>query len=450
MKQTRREVRSSWRLRNEDWHLVILCMIVGLVAGTATVIYRFIINSGTSFARSMYACIADNPILIVPWVAAALVGGYIIHMLIVWEPTAAGSGIPQVKGYVSLGLRMRSWHILISRFIGGTIGGFFGVSVGREGPSVHIGSASGKLIADRMRDNDEERRCMVTGGAAAGISAAFNAPLSGIVFALEEVHHNFSAPVLLSAMAAAMVADIVSSFVFGLTPVLDFVTIPTMGIEAYYWIIPVGLAAGLLGALINYIFIHSQNVYARLPSWAGPAIAICIALPVGIFMPDALGGGENLVKIAEHAEIGIASMALLLAVKIVFTGTSFGSGIPGGIFMPILAIGALCGATIGLIAVNTGMPSEYVPDCAVICMAGTMASSVRAPVTAILLTTEMTGSLIHLLPLTACVLVAYLVSGLVHARPIYDVLLDGYLSKHPDAENESGEPLAGAICSLPR
>ena len=164
-----------------------------------------------------------------------------------------------------------------------------------------------------------------------------------------------------------------------------------------------------------------------------------------MFIPEALGGGEEAVEIAERAEVGLLFMITLLAVKIVFSCTSFGSGVPGGIFMPILAIGALGGASIGMIMTEFGMPSAYVCNCAVMCMAGTLASSLRTPVTAVMLITEMAGSLIHLLPLAICVLIAYAASGRLKTRPIYRLLLTDIMEKDQSLQENAGPTMSQLI-----
>ncbi|MCQ2079224.1 MAG: chloride channel protein [archaeon] len=321
----------------------------------------------------------------------------------------------------------------------------FGLSVGREGPSVHVGASAAQPVARRIADDELEERILITSGAAAGLSAAFSAPISAMVFALEEIHHSFSEYVLIAGLASAVAADIVASLMFGTVPVLDFMPVPDFGLEIYVWIIPCGVMAGGLGCLMNRSYIGVRDLFRRIPVRYVLPVAFLIALPVGLFMPDAIGGGEDLVALAEKAEVGLLFITTLLVVKLVFSCTSFGSGVPGGIFMPILAIGALGGSALGLVMVEFGMPEQYVCNCVVLCMAGALASSLRTPVTAVLLVTEMTASLVHLLPLAICVLVAYAVSGLLRTRPIYRLLLTDLVERNPRITEESGKKLSQLI-----
>ena len=153
-----------------------------------------------------------------------------------------------------------------------------------------------------------------------------------------------------------------------------------------------------------------------------------LSLPVGIWLPDVLGGGSNLISMAEHASVGLGMLCLLFVVKVLFTSTSFGSGSPGGIFMPILAVGALAGSICGeSLHQWVGLPSEVVAIFAVCVMTGTLAASVKTPITSILLAVEMSGTLTHMLPVAAVAFIALLVSDVLRTKPIYGELLERYM-----------------------
>jgi H+/Cl- antiporter ClcA len=427
--------------KHARWDLAWKCIIIGLLAGFMACLFRLGIDYGTNFAVFMYAFLKENPIYIFPWVVLALFSGFLIYRVIKWEPSSSGSGVPQVKGNVMFGFRFNAPKVLMARFSGGFLGGLFGLSVGREGPSVHIGAATAKVTSDHMGGDELEKRLLITSGAAAGLAAAFSAPISGMVFALEEIQHSFSKYVFLAGIAGSLAASLIAVYIFGLTPILDFMDVPDLAINDYWWLIPCGMLAGVLGWTMNYSYIKMRALYGRLPGWLAPGVVILIALPIGIYFPETLGSGEGLVGIAEKAEIGIAMILTLLIVKLFFSTSSFGCGAPGGIFMPILAVGALGGAAVGIVMTKIGMPNELVCNCAIYCMAGTLASSLRAPVTSIVLVTEMTGTLTHLLPVAICVFIAYVISGRVGTQPIYDVLLDDYVKKNPDVKEGAGESM---------
>ena len=153
-------------------------------------------------------------------------------------------------------------------------------------------------------------------------------------------------------------------------------------------------------------------------------LALLIALPCGLFLPAVLGGGQGLIELSQGTQAALVTLALMLAVKIAFTSTSFGSGLPGGIFMPLLSIGALTGCLVSQLLIPLGLPQSAIAAFSVCAMAGVLSAAVKAPITSILLMAEMTGSLVHLLPVAAVAFLALLVSDLLRVRPIYEVLLE--------------------------
>lgn len=416
------------------WRITLKGVICGLIAGLLVTIYRLGIEFGTESAIKIYAYLKGHPTFILLWLVLLGIVGFIIYWIIRLEPMASGSGIPQVEGIVLYGMKMKWYTILLGRYLGGFLSSFFGVSLGREGPSIQIGASGSQALAKKIGKNKLEQNYLITGGAAAGLAAAFNAPLSGIVFALEEVHRSFSPLILISATTASLTADVVSKYFFGLQPVLSFMAIPQIPISLYLWLLPVGIISGLVGSVINKALLGFQTIYNKLPLIVRPFVAFIIALPCGLFVPEVLGGGQNLIKMAEKANTAVTMLLIFAVIKLLFTCTSFGSGIPGGIFMPILSIGALSGSFMGVIATHFGLPAAYIPDFAVCAMAGALSGSVKAPVTSILLTAEMNGSLIHLLPVASCSFIALLVSDLCKIEPIYEALLDRIMSKGTSAD----------------
>ncbi|PWG60377.1 ClC family H(+)/Cl(-) exchange transporter [Bifidobacterium catulorum] len=442
-------------------------VLIGLVSGVLVVAYRLGIEYVVEFARWMYGQIRQTPWLIAPWTVAAVAAGLLIARMIRREPMASGSGIPQTEGVVLFGLKMRWQTILPVRFIGGLLAGVFGLSMGREGPSIQIGASGAQFVAHRLRSGrreDMQEHYLVTAGAAAGLSAAFSAPLSGMMFALEGVHRSFSPAILMGATAASLTADFVSKYCFGLTPVLDFGELPKLPIGQYAWMLPLGVVAGLVGVLMNRALLGFQTLFGRLPAAVRPVVALGLALPVGLMLPQVLGGGSNLIALAEHVgggmdggasrglqtaaagfdsvhgvtEVGLGMMALLFVVKMLFTATSFGAGTPGGIFMPILSVGALGGGICGLAANQfAGLPAQSIPLFAVCGMAGTLSASVKTPITSILLTVEMSGTVTHMLPVALAAFIGLLVSDMLRTKPIYGALLERYMKQHPN------DPAAG-------
>ena len=430
---TRTSVYSSYKARffTLHWSIAAKSLLVGLLGGILVSAYRIGVDTGVGVARTLYGFASTEPLALVGIVCAAILTGLVIWKLITWEPMASGSGIPQTEGVLSLVLKMRWWSILAVRFLGGLLGALFGLSLGREGPCVQIGACAGQAVKGISKKGGLEESCLTTAGAAAGLSAAFSAPLSGIVFSLEEVHRSFSPFLLISAATGAMVSAAVAGIVFGLHPVLFFSEIAEIDLVSYAWMIPLGLACGLLGALLNRMLLGAQRLYGHLPGWAGPVIALLVAIPVGMLVPQVMGGGADLIGFAETERAGFATLLVLLVIKLLFTCTSFGSGTPGGIFMPTLAVGALGGAAFCATLSALGLvDGAYMAEFAVCGMAGTFAGCVKTPLTGIMLTVEMTGSLSFMLPVAITAFTALFVADALRTNPVYNSLLDRYIDKH--------------------
>jgi len=406
------------------WSVALKGVLTGFVVGLLVVWYRIFIEFGIETSFKIYGYLHSHPFMLLPWIAVIGAAGLAFSRLLKIEPMATGSGIPQVEGLLLYGLKIRWYSVLMVRFVGGVLASFFGLSLGREGPSIQIGASGSQAIAEVISKNKLEENYLITGGAAAGLSAAFNAPLSGIVFALEEVHRSFSPIILIAATTASLTADVVSKYFFGLKPVLSFAEIPQLPIVMILWLLPLGIISGLTGASMNKGLLGFQTLFQKLPVGLRPYAALCAALPFGLFLPQVLGGGQGLISMSENAKIGLAMLLILLLAKILFTCISFGSGIPGGIFMPILAAGALVGSLFGITVTNFGVPAQYIPDFVVCSMAGALSGSVKAPITSILLMAEMTGSLVHMLPVAVCSFTALLFSDILKVTPIYEALLE--------------------------
>jgi len=421
-------------------------IVSGLAAGLLVVLFRLCMEFGLETSVTVYAYLRQHPIALIPWAGLIAAVGLVVARLIRYEPMAGGSGIPQVEGMVIHGMRIKSRPVLIVRFLAGILTSFFGLSLGREGPSIQIGAAGCQILAKKASNNKMEKNYLITAGAAAGLSAAFGAPLSGVMFALEEVHRSFSGLILLTATTASLMSNVLATLVFGLKPILNFTQTPQLLPGMFVWLLPVGVLSGLIGALVNKSLLGMQTLYGKLPAKIRPMIALLVALPFGLFLPQVLGGGMGLINSAEIAQTGIPVLLLLLLSKLLFTCTSFGSGVPGGIFLPILSVGALSGSMIGLIATRFGVPAEYISDFAVCGMAGALSGSVKAPVTSILLTAEMTGSLVHLFPVAACSFIALFISDFLKVKPIYEELLERTMKDRGEAVS-SGK--SGGIVEIP-
>ena len=343
----------------------------------------------------------------------------------------SGSGIPQVEGILTRNLKINWFSVLMYKFVGGLICLCAGLSVGREGPSVQMGACIGEGVSKNLKNLDNEEKYLITSGASAGLSAAFNAPLSGVMFALEEAHKNFSPLVLTSAMIASISADFVSKQFFGLIPSLDFRKVESLPLKNYWTLIILGIIIGISGVIFNKGILKTQSLFkkSKLSIEIKCIIPFVITGVVALIYPILLGGGHDLIMALKEQNFTVTVLFTFIIAKFLFTFICFGSGVPGGIFFPLLVLGALVGNLIGALF-NT-----YIINFIILAMAGHFASIVKAPITAIILISEMTGSLNHLLALGIVVIISLLTSDILKSSPIYESLLERILERYAIKDN---------------
>lgn len=415
---------------------------VGAVAGLVVVLFRYLLEVAGDFSLQLYEHIRNNMYLF-PVLLLALIGaGLIIGLLLKFEPMSSGSGIPQIEGQMMRRLSSNWWKVIISKFIGGILAIGAGLSLGREGPSVQIGASIGQGFGKIFKRTKIEEKFLLTCGASAGLAAAFNAPLSGLMFALEELHKHFSAKVLTSALAAAITADLVSKYFFGLKPVFDFQHVLVLPPGYLPSVIILGVILGVFGVLFNKSLLFSLATYGRirlLPSWARPVIPMILAGFLGIVLPAVLGGGHGLIESLTEGNFGVTFLLVLLVVKFFFTMISYGSGAQGGIFLPLLVLGALAGSLYGNLMHGVfGMDSALISSFIILAMAGTFSAIIKAPLTGIILILEMTGGISHLLALSIVSITAVITADMLKSAPVYELLLDRIIKK-TDIQSFTGD-----------
>ncbi|WP_288929552.1 ClC family H(+)/Cl(-) exchange transporter [uncultured Dialister sp.] len=432
----------------DNWHtfrlrLFIEGIFVGIFGGLCISLFRFLLGEAEALRIYAYnaflipAVAKENFIPLCLWAAALVVTGFLLYRMCLYAPMAGGSGIPQVKGVI-LGLYKMKWfRILWVKIIAGALGIGAGLSLGREGPSIQIGAVAGQGISRFLGRTRMEERYLITSGASAGLAAAFNAPLAGMMFALEELHRNFSGAVLLPTMTSAITATIVTRFFFGNSTSFHFLNLVPMPAEHLGLVVLIAISAGFAGILFNYGLLHTGAFY-NLPVFKNQYVKILFALfsacLLGFFLPQVLGGGNGLVdQLAAGRYTSLSFLVLLLIGKYVFTLISYGCGVPGGFFLPLLVVGALLGSVEAHVLVSLELINEvYTPNIIIIGMVSLFAASVRSPITGTLLILEMTGDFGHLMALALGSAVAYITAELLKGEPIYDALLKKSLSAKPD------------------
>ncbi|ADO82903.1 ClC family H(+)/Cl(-) exchange transporter [Ilyobacter polytropus] len=428
-------------LRHKKLELYFFGALVGLFTGMVVVFYRLALNYASELHEISFNALSENLspgnifITILLLILFSLILGYINT----YVPMAKGSGIPQVKGVLVRQLSFDWLKELIAKFFGGVVAIGTGMSLGREGPSVHLGAEIGKGFFKVFKREDPERKYLVSCGASAGLAAAFNAPLAGAIFSIEELH-KFMSPLLITCvLISSVVSDFVSKYFFGLEPSFTIKVESGFGLHDYHLIIIFALIVTIIGKLFGDWLVKFQEIFAKipLPPIIKPIVIIFIVFMVGIFFRDVTGGGHHLAEEIINHPFSYKTLFLLLALKFLFTLICYSSGAPGGIFLPILVIGAISGKIYGMLMVDYfGYQESYVIYFIILGMASLLTAVVKAPITGTILILEMTGSFEHFFPLITVTMVTFLITEILEMIPIYDTLLERMLENHEIEEGD--------------
>ena len=424
---------------------------VGIAAGLSVGAFRYLLAVSGAFRQGLCEAVSIAaaqgrwlwPIL---YMSAFFIIAWLLAKIVAREPMCTGSGIPQVKG-VLMGKMSMNWaSVLVAKIAGGVLAIGAGMSLGREGPSVQLGACAGQGIGHLSQSFHRglEARNLLVAGAGAGLAAAFNAPLAGVIFGLEELQRTFSAAALLVSITAAVTATAVTGLFFGSSPVFSLGYLLPMPLDMLGWLAGLGLFVGTLGRMFNPSLLWAQDFYERLGlKWMyKPLLPLLLAACLGFVLPEILGGGSHLVDALAVESYSLAFLCLLFAGKFLFTMLCFGSGVPGGIFLRMLVLGALGGAIFGNLLAGVGLfPAMYLPDMIAFGMAAYFAVVAKSPVTGSVLIMEMTGSFQHMLALLIVSLSAYAVSDLTGGRPVYVQLLGRMLRKNKGKEKKNLQEL---------
>lgn len=409
-------------------HILPKALVVGVVAGVIASAFRLTLNLAEGFRESTLAGLTPWLAAVVAIVGGALAGGIGLWIVRRYAPEAAGSGIPHLKMVLDGETEMRWKRLLPLKFLAGVLSIGGGLALGREGPTVQMGGAAGLMTASwfRIKEGFGERKALISAGAGAGLAAAFNAPLAGVIFVLEELQGNFTPVVFVAAFLASVSADIVSRLLVGGSPVFHLHHLPATSLQELPLALLLGVLAGFAGIAFNRTLLGSLDVADRFfhrSQWIPGALAGAIAGAAGWWMPGVAGGGGAMADKAIAGELALGVIPVLLLARFALTMVSYGSGSAGGIFAPMLVIGALGGLLFGM-SVEAVAPSlmAHPQTFALLGMGALFTAVVRAPLTGIVLMVEMTGEYEFMLPLLVSCLTAYGIAEVFRAPAIYEAL----------------------------
>lgn len=350
-------------------------------------------------------------------------------------PLAKGSGIQHVEAVSRGEAKPPGVNLVPARFIGGLLAIGSGLVLGREGPTVHMGAAIGAEAGRRARLTEPDVAMLQTSTAGAGLAVAFNAPIAGALFVCEEVTHSFRLRTVLPTLFGVSVAVGCARIVIGDQPDFEVGTVPTPQLAFLPLFVVFGiLTGGLLGIAYNRLILGLLDIVARLdkipPTVIGATIGAVIGLTLFLDPLASGGGGDVLAQMIVGGRTFVLPILLLYLVVRFFTGPlSYAAGTPGGLFAPLLALGALWGGSIftGLSSFVPGVDAGLTVTMATVGMAAFFGAVVRAPFTGIVIVVEMTAVTSTLVPMLAATAAAVFVTTSAGSAPIYDSLRERML-----------------------
>ena len=413
--------------------IYLLAIVVGLVAGLCGAGFHFALDQALVWRDSLPMIVEHWPIP--GWLFTMAIGACMVwlacYLVRHFAPEAAGSGIQEIEGVME-GTRPLRWQrVLPVKFVSGWLAIAAGLVLGREGPTVHMGSAVGKMISDWAGLSRHGAQSLIAAGAGAGLAAAFNAPIAGIIFITEEMRRQFEYNFvsLHSVIIACCVAAIVNDVWLAQGPVLPIL------VDLYPQAIPfdlilfivLGIIIGMFGVLFNRALILGLDAMTGFHQHHADATAILFGAVTGIlvwFIPDVTGSGDKLIETLVRDHLALGALVVLLVARTITSVMSYSAGTPGGIFAPLLALGTLAGLSFGL-ALQYLLPgvTAHAGVFAVAAMGALFSATVRAPVTGIVLVAELTGNYDMLLASALTCVTASITAQSTGGQPIYSLLL---------------------------
>lgn len=424
---------------------VLVCVaatIAGVVLGVIGAAFRWCLQAAEGVRADLveWALRLPGPGWLIP-IAAAAVCATIAALLVRWEPQAVGSGIPHVEAVFLGSARPPRPSVLPARFVGGVLAIGGGLVLGREGPTVHMGAAVGAETARRTRLRDRDARTVEVALAGAGLAVAFNAPIAGVLFTLEEVTKSLRPRIVLATVLAAAAAIVSSRLLLGNDPDFDVNRVAAPDLTWLPLFVVFGVLTGVLGAGYNVVVLWLGDHVAALPKIPTALKATAIGAVVGAALcvaPLTVGDGDSLTQMILDGHEFVLWVAVgLLAARFISGPLSYSAAVPGGLFAPLLAVGALWGFVFTgcFDAVWPEDTSFLVIPMAIVGMTAFFGATVRAPLTGIAIVIEMTATVSVAIPAVAAMISAVLTARAVGSVPIYDSLRER-MPREPDVNPE--------------
>lgn len=411
-----------------SYKILFISILIGLVTGLVVSLFRLLIPKFMDLIGYLLEFAGDGLINSLVFIGAFLFIGFIVSICASKEPMISGSGIPQISGKLSNKLSYNPLTCLIYKLIGGILSIGSGLSLGREGPSVQIAGSIGEIIARKFKLDKDDTDIMIVASSSSGIVSAFTAPISALAFSIEELMKKTKRIGFIYIAATTITSALVTSLLIGTNPSIDVKNSLDLSIKYWPYVLGLGIVVGISSLIFNDGILFGKSIYKKLPfsEKLKAILPFLITALVLLFDKRMLGSGESFISLAQDGNEEIGLLLYFYIAKLLLLLIAFCSGIPGGIFFPLLALGALLGNIYGSFLNNFGLiGNEEIIIFSMLAMAAHFAAIVRAPLTGMFLIIEMTGGKIDfLLPLIMVTSISYLTAEILNNEPIYESLLD--------------------------
>jgi chloride channel protein, CIC family len=407
---------------SEDRLFLLLAILIGILAGLSVVCFRVAIE----WIQILLLGPSIEPHAPRVFLAPALAGIVVAVLAVRVFPRVRGSGVNQTKAAVYVRDGYIPFSTVIGKFVTCALAIGSGQSLGPEDPSLQMGAGIASAIGRSLRLSRKKVRLIAPVGAAAGLAAAFNAPISAVLFVIEEVIGTWSAGVLGAIVLAAVSSVITMRYFLGPDSLFRVPPIKVAHPSEFIGYVVLGVAGGFASLAFLKWIAYMRPRMTNLPRWTHylqPAAAGLLIGFIGIRLPQVMGAGYFVIDQALHGQFTWRLLLLLAVVKIVATGLSFLSGTPGGMFAPTLFIGAMLGGAVG------GIEHHFFPELtatigtfALIGMGTFFGGFLRAPITSVFMVIELSGNYSAALPVMVSSLIAYLISRQYQKVPLFDLL----------------------------
>ena len=408
--------------------LALVAIVSGLITGVVGAAFRMTLDLANAQRDAFITWARQWPD--VGWLLTVLAAAALVAtaawMVQRFAPLAAGSGVQHVEAVMRGEATPAPFAVLPVKFVGGVLAIGSGLALGREGPTVQMGAVIGARVAQRAALDAEAVRLVQSAAAGAGLAVAFNAPIGGVAFVFEELSRRFTTPLMVATLAACTSAELVARMMLGNSVDFTVPALPSLATGTVAASLLLGALLGVLGAAYNRTLLVALDRFAAFPTVPIPIRAAFVGGVVGLvawFEPRLVGGGDPLIQAVLDRHLSLSLLAVLFVARWLLGPFSYGAGTPGGLFAPLLVVGALVGAFFAE-ATNIVLPAATLspPLLAIVGMAAFFTAVVRAPFTGTLLVLGMTGTIEPLLPVLASAIVATIVPTAAGSAPIYDTL----------------------------